>query len=118
MSDLSHSRLATSSWSLHRALGMTYPDAPGKPNTGAAETYGRGNLTLLDVPARLAQAGIFNVEICHFHINREPKTIDDLKQALKAANVTLLTLLIDDGDITHPEHGQRDLEWIAGWIET
>jgi sugar phosphate isomerase/epimerase len=37
---------------------------------------------------------------------------------LKSAGVELLTLLIDDGDITHPEHGQRDLEWISGWIET
>src|SRR5690606_20725135 len=26
-------------------------------------------------------------------------------------------LLIDAGDITHPEYGLRDQKWIAGWIE-
>ena len=111
-------RLATSSWSLHRALGMTYPDAPGKPNSGPTEAYGRGNITLLEIPARLASMGNFGFEICHFHLpSREQSYIDKLRQALKSAGVELLTLLIDDGDITDLEHGQRDLEWIAGWIE-
>ncbi len=110
-------RLATSSWSLHRALGITYPDTPGKPNSGHEETYGRGSVPLLDLPARLATMGIFNLEICHFHISREPEALDHLRRALKSAGVELLTLLIDDGDITHLEYGQRDLEWIAGWIE-
>lgn len=119
MNAASSPRLATSSWSLHRALGMTYPDAPGKPNSGAVATYGSGSITLLDVPARLVSMGIFGFEICHFHLPSRSQTyIDELRQALKSAGVELLTLLIDDGDITHPEHGQRDMEWIAGWIET
>lgn len=119
MNASSHPRLATSSWSLHRALGMTYPDAPDKPNSGATATYGSGNITLLDVPARLAAMGIQGFEICHFHMpSREPAYIDELRQALQSAGVELLTLLIDDGDITHPEYGQRDLGWIASWIET
>ena len=119
MSASGHPRLATSSWSLHRALGITYPDTPGKPNTGPAETYGHGNITLLEVPARLASMGIFSFEICHFHMpSRERRYVNELRQALKSAGVELLTLLIDEGDITHLEYGQRDLEWIAGWIET
>ena len=119
MNTSSRARLATSSWSLHRTLGITYPDAPDKPNSGPTETYGHGNLTLLEVPARLASMGIYNFEICHFHIpSRAQRYIDELRQALKSAGVALLTLLIDEGDITHLEYGQRDLEWIAGWIET
>jgi hypothetical protein len=119
MNASSRPRLATSSWSLHRALGITYPDAPGKPNSGPMQTYGHGNITLLEVPARLALMGIHNLEICHFHISsREQTYIDELRQALKSAGVELLTLLIDEGDITHLENGKRDLEWIAGWIQT
>lgn len=119
MNASSRSRLATSSWSLHRALGITYPDAPGRPNSGPTEAYGHGNITLLEVPVRLASMGLFAFEICHFHIpSRERSYISELRQALKSAGVALLTLLIDEGDITHVEHGQRDLEWIAGWIET
>jgi sugar phosphate isomerase/epimerase len=119
MNAASSSRLATSSWSLHRALGMTYPDAPGKPNSGAVATYGPGSITLLDIPARLASMGIAGFEICHFHLpSRDPKYLDELRRALKSAGVELLTLLIDDGDMTHPDHGQRDLAWITGWIKT
>src|SRR5690349_192448 len=108
MNAASSPRLATSSWSVHRALGMTYPDAPGKPNSGSAATYGPGSISLLGIPARLASMGIYGFELCHFHLPaRNQKYIAELRQALKLSGVELLTLLIDDGDITHPDHGQR-----------
>ena len=114
-----HPRLSTSTWSLHRALGLTYPDTPAQPNTGSAETYGRGNLTLLEVPAKLASIGIHTLEICHFHFpSRDPGYLAELRSALDSAGVELFSLLIDDGDIAHPTDGQRDLAWIATWIET
>ena len=119
MTDLPHPRLSTSSWSLHRALGLTYPDTPAQPNTGSAETYGRASLTLLEVPAKLAAMGIYTLEICHFHFpSRDAGYLGELRAALKSAGVELFSLLIDDGDIAHPTDGQRDLEWISGWIET
>ncbi|MEO8393136.1 MAG: TIM barrel protein [Chloroflexota bacterium] len=119
MTDSPRPRLSTSTWSLHRALGLTYPDSPAQPNTGSAQTYGSGNITLLDVPAKLAAAGIHTLEICHFHFpSRDPGYIGELRAALKAADVEVFSLLIDDGDIAHPTDSQRDLEWISGWIET
>ena len=79
-------RLSTSSWSLHRALGLTYPDSPAQKNTGSAETYGRGNLTLLDVPAKLAAIGINTLEICHFHFpSRDAGYLNELRGALNSA---------------------------------
>jgi sugar phosphate isomerase/epimerase len=112
-------RLSTSTWSVHRALGVTYPDAPGKPNQSAEQTYGAGTLTLLELPQRLTDMGIGTLEICHFHIPRnEAGYLDRLRGALNAAGVELFSLLIDDGDITHPEYGDRDCEWIASWIDT
>lgn len=112
-------RLSTSTWSLHRALGLTYPDAPGQPNMGAAETYGKGTMTLLETPTRVAAAGIHTLEICHFHIpSRDAGYLNELRGELDSAGVELFSLLIDDGDITHPQDGGRDLAWIAGWIDT
>lgn len=113
-------RVSVSTWSLHRALGVTYPDSPDKPCMGErVETYGPGSVTLLDVPARLAAMGIRTLEICHFHLpNRESAYLNELKDALRQDGVQLFSLLIDTGDITHPIHHARDREWIAGWIET
>lgn len=113
-------RISTSTWSLHRTLGVTYPDAPGKPSDGVAQpTYGAGNTTLLELPAKLAAAGINTLEICHFHFpSREASYLSQLRAALDAADVEFFSLLIDDGDITDPVNGERDFEWIASWIDT
>jgi sugar phosphate isomerase/epimerase len=75
-------------------------------------------MTLLEVPARLAQSGIHTMEICHFHLpSRNVGYLNQLRAALNDAGVELFSLLIDDGDVTHPEHHARDIDWIAGWIE-
>ncbi len=119
MTDLLHPRLSTSSWSLHRALGLTYPDSPAQANSGSAETYGRGSLNLIEMPDKIASMGIYTLEICHFHFpSRDLGYLAELRGALQSAGVELFSLLIDDGDITDSVYGQRDLEWIAGWIET
>jgi sugar phosphate isomerase/epimerase len=118
MNDSVRPRLSASTWSLHRALGVTYPDSPGQPNSGPTETYGQGTITLLEIPARLASMGIHTLEICHFHLpSRDNSYANELRDALNSAGVELFSLLIDDGDITHAEHSQRDLEWITRWIE-
>ena len=111
-------RLSVSTWSLHRQLGR--PDFYG-PEEGTqipVATHGGGELSLLEVPARVAEFGINTLELCHFHIPSLDKGyLSELRGALAAANVELFSLLIDNGDITHPEHAERDLDWMGEWIE-
>jgi sugar phosphate isomerase/epimerase len=86
-----------------------------EPNGG----FGPGQFTLLEVPALLAERGIGCMEICHFHFpRRDAGYIADLRRALEFAGVELWSVLIDAGDITHPEaaHREADLNWIKGWI--
>ena len=110
---------ALSTWSLHRALGIAFPDAPETPGNGEpVQRWGKGEFSLAELPARMKQRGFARLEICHFHINRRDKaSIAEMRAALKSAGVTLQSLLIDAGDITDPVTRQRDLAWIAGWIE-
>jgi sugar phosphate isomerase/epimerase len=109
-----------STWSLHRGLGPIYkPAADGsgrlEPNGG----YGSGEWPLLEVPAQLAERGIEWLEICHFHFpSIDAGYIAELRRALDFAGVKLHSVLIDAGDITHPEAARReaDLNWIKSWI--
>jgi hypothetical protein len=111
-------RLSTSTWSLHRAIGTIYPDAPGERHGAAIQKYGPGSVSLLDIPARLAEMGIHTMEICHFHLPaQDTRFLKNLRSALDVAGVELFSVLIDDGDMTHPEHGERDLAWIGEWVD-
>lgn len=111
-------RLSTSSWSLHRALGrppLTGPQDP--PPTGPMPG---AEVDLLDLPARLAQMGVPTLEIVHFHLpSLDASYLSELRAALAAAQVELFSVLIDAGDITHPDPAQRQREmaWIRGWID-
>lgn len=78
-----------------------------------------GTLDLLDAPAALAEHGFKTMELCHFHVpSRDPAYLNKLRVAIEGAGVELWNLLIDDGDIVHPEYGDRDREWVLGWIDT
>lgn len=112
-------RIAVSTWSLHRLLGSTYPHDLTTTAIGPGEeTYGEGEESLLGLPSVLANHGYHRLEIVSFHMrSRDPVYLDELRDQLERAEVRLQTLLIDAGDITHPEHGARDQAWIAGWIE-
>lgn len=113
-------RLSVSTWSLHRALGATHPDAPGNPGQKTpVATFGPGSISLLEVPGRIAAIGITNLELCHFHLPGHDKSyLQELRATLDKAGVTLFSLLIDEGDITHPTSAARDLAWIGNWIDT
>ncbi len=114
-----HLRASVSTWALHNTLGTTYWDTPEKPVKQAAETYGPGSMTLLEVPARLAAMGVQTMELCHFHLPTRDKTyLHLLRNELDAAGVELWSLLIDAGDLSHPEHTARDLAWIGEWVDT
>lgn len=112
-------QLALSTWSLHREIGISFPDAPGSPGDGfAQQTWASPNISLLEVPDLAARRGITRLEICSFHLNRtDSGFLDAVKEALADAGVALQALLIDDGDITHPIHGRRDTEWIGQWVD-
>jgi hypothetical protein len=107
-----------STWSLHRTLGRyVAPDsgALGGPcRAGAAEP---GGLGLLDLPAALRAHGYDTLQICHFHLpSRSPEYLASLRAALQDAGVTLDALLVDDGDLTDPEHADETEAWMAGWL--
>lgn len=112
--------LAVSSWSLHRALGLTYPNRPDHDVAPPAEaTYGPGRIALVDLPRAVAALGIHRVEICSFHIpSRDADYAAAFRAALDEAGVTFQTLLIEYGDITDPDTRERDLDWMESWIDT
>jgi Xylose isomerase-like TIM barrel len=111
--------IAVSSWSLHNLLGVTYANGPGVTPTGIAEpTFGAGAVTLGELPSELARRGYNRVEICHFNLaSQDPDYLAKIRSAFDANGVVIQTLLIDDGDITNPATRERDLAWIASWIE-
>lgn len=77
-----------------------------------------GELDLLSVPEELAKHGFTTMELCHFHLPRtDAEYLAALRKAIEGSGIELWSLLIDDGDITHPEHGERDRQWIVGWID-
>lgn len=113
-------RISVSTWSLHRTLGRPAPYGPADDRSGrVVPVLPDGSVPLLDLPRKLAEQGIYTLEVCHFHLpERTPEYLAALRRALDAAEVELWSLLIDGGDVTDPVHGERDQEWIAGWIET
>ncbi len=112
-------RIAVSTWSLHRLLGTIYPHDLTTSAIGAgSDTYGEGSESLLGLPSVLANHGYDRLEVVSFHMrSRDSIYLAELRDQFARTEVTLQTLLIDAGDVTHPETGARDEAWIAGWIE-
>ena len=112
---------AVSSWSLHRRIGLAYPDSPAKPGDAkAVPTWGQGQISILEFPQDVKKHDFDRVEICHFQLkNRDPGYLSEIRAALKSAGVALQTLLIDDADISQPAGSERDrdIAWAAQWIE-
>lgn len=113
------SRIAVSTWSLHRFLGTIYPhDMTTNAVGDGDDKYGEGEESLLGLPSVLANHGYHRLEIVSFHLrSRDPIYLGELRDQLKVSGVTLQTLLVDDGDMTDPENGKRDARWIADWVE-
>ena len=111
--------IAVSSWSVHRALGIFHPNAPGNDIPGQAEEkWGTPSLWLMELPRAIAERDIRHLQLCHFHLeSREPIYLREVRAAISDAGVTLSTLLIDDGDIAHPTLCDRDRDWIGKWID-
>ena len=119
---MSIARLSVSSWSLNNTLGKPafhgVEHSVGKNWKIPSETHNQGELSLLELPQALANFGIHTLEITHFHLpSIDNAYLKELKSALDDANVELFSLLIDDGDITHPEHHQRDVAWMLNCLD-
>lgn len=115
---MTKARLSVSSWSLHKTLGSPAFYGVDAGKSLPIESHNNGNLSLLELPQALADFGIHTLEIVHFHLpSRDDAYLAELKAALANANVELFSLLIDDGDITHPTNGGRDSAWIGEWLE-
>lgn len=94
-------RLSLTSWSVHRSLTD-------------------GSLTLLELPARMQEAGIGTLEICHFHFpSTDESYINELRAAIDKANVEAFSILIDTGDISSADNDKReaDIRTVEEWID-
>lgn len=110
-------RLAVSTWSLHRTLGDPKFYGP-ETNDIPIDTHNNGSLKLVDVPARIAAEGIGALEICHFHLPSADRAyLQQVRDAAATASVEIWNLLIDAGDITHPTDGARDEAWVSRWVD-
>jgi hypothetical protein len=96
---------------MHHWVGYALEDSPEHIGTNPLDTS-----RLLELPAMARAHGIQTLEICHFHLPRfDPERLMAFRETARAHGVQLFSLLID-GDVSHPEHDQRDRDWIAGWI--
>ena len=97
-------RMSLTSWTTHRFL------------TGAMTPA----FSLPELPAKAHAAGITTLEICHFHIgDTSTVALTELREAIKAADVELFSILIDTGDISNADsvRRQNDMHIIEGWID-
>jgi len=95
-----HPRLGVSTWSLHKSIAAGVP--------------------LLDIPAQVAAHGLSKIEVCHFHFpSTDAAYLSEFRAALDAAGVEFYTLLIDEGDLTHPDSAERErvIAMMAHWID-
>ena len=106
-------QLGISSWAVHDWVGQDFPSSPETPVEPSAGKLGK----LLEFPKRAKEVGASYIEVCHFHLPLNTEELLKLRKAADEAGIKLFQLLIDSGDITHPDHGERDLQWIETWIE-
>lgn len=108
---------ALHTWSLFRTMGRYV--APGSAPSGAlTENTSGGGLDLLELPGQLAAHGFASAQLCHFYLPRtEAAYLAEVRAAFEAAEVDLECLLVDDGDVTHPDRGEEQQRWLSGWIE-
>ena len=111
-------RIAVSTWSLHRYLGVSYPhDLTTNAIPEGEPTWGEGEESLLGVPSALKRHGISKLDLCAFHLRSvDPIYLGELKASLAASDIELQMLQIDAGDITDPINGERDMNWTAQWF--
>ncbi|WP_114853936.1 sugar phosphate isomerase/epimerase [Brachybacterium sp. YJGR34] len=108
---------ALHTWSLFRTMGRFV--APGSAPSGVlTENASTDGLDLLELPGQLAAHGFASAQLCHFYLPRTDSSyLAEVRDAFDSAGVDLEVLLVDDGDVTHPEHGEQQQRWLSGWID-
>ena len=105
-------RLSISTWSLHALLGRAWYDEHNGGrlvNRSEESDSGPATMTLMDVPAEIKARGIGTLEICHFHLpSVETGALEALRAELERCDVELFSILVDAGDLTHPDRGTRE----------
>ena len=105
-------RLSVSSWTLHPELGSPAFWGVGQTVPGPASS----GLPLLELPQRIAGAGIGSFELTHFHLpSTDSDYLSQLKAAIDDAGLELWSFLVDDGDVTGP-NAARDEAWIENFF--
>lgn len=105
-------RLSLTSWSVHPLLQAANPASNGSSADAA--------LRLTELPARMREAGIGTLEICHFHIpSTDPGYLSELRTAIDEAGIELFSILIDTGDISQADATKQaaDMRTIEHWID-
>ena len=95
-----HPRLGVSTWSLHQSLS--------------------GGTPLLDIPAQVAAHGLSKLEVCHFHFpSTDTEYLTRFRAAIADSGIEFYTLLIDEGDLTHPDPAERQKSIVSlcHWID-
>lgn len=110
--------ISVSTWSLHRQLGRAWyvPTADGLQN----KSDQTDRVELMAVPELVASHGIHQLEVCHFHFpSVDVGYLNEFRSELERHAVTFFSLLIDTGDITHPNEQQREeeLNLVRNWID-
>ncbi|OAS21753.1 sugar phosphate isomerase/epimerase family protein [Paenibacillus oryzisoli] len=114
--------ISLTSWSLHRNLGpLRWTRWDDNVQTQFTEAQDQPELiSLLELPAVLAEKGFESLEVCHFHFPETNEAyLRTLKEAFKDAGLRFYTLLLEYGDISSSNDVRRqsDLAWIKGWID-
>jgi sugar phosphate isomerase/epimerase len=114
-------QLCVSSYSLRQRLGPIRGVFRGPDGQKAPFVWEQPQtMTLLEFPQQVReQLGIDAVEICQFHIpERTPAYLDQLKRALREADMRLINIPIDVGNISdaNPTYRDEDLAEIEEWM--
>ena len=100
-------KFALSSWSIHGLLGQArfrHQDGAATLDDGEA----KGDVSLVELPAIMANRGINMLEICHFHFpSLDDAYLAELKQQLDENEVSVENILVDDGNISSPDEAVR-----------
>lgn len=102
--------------SLFEALGDYI--APNSVPTGyTLPRPRRGGVDVLALPAELARRGFGAVQLSHFFLpSTAPSFLGELRAAFTESGVELECFLVDDGDLTDPEHHAFYREWISSYV--
>jgi sugar phosphate isomerase/epimerase len=117
-------QLSVSSYSFRQQLGPVKLMFRGPDGKKAPFVWGEPPpqaMTLLELPALVRERlGLSAVEICQFHVSdASPAYVDRLKDALTSADVALVNMPIDVGNISdvNPAYREEDLAEIEGWMQ-